>query len=249
MPTDPIFYACAISAVLLTGLAKGGFSGIGMLGTPLFALGVSPVRAAAILLPILLVQDAVSVWAFRRTWDARILAAMLPGAAVGIALGYWFAAAVAPKAVLFALGFISILFALWQLWVERGRRILAPSNSPLWLGSFFGGVAGFTSQIAHAGAPPFQMWVLPRRLPRDVFVGTSAIFFAAVNWIKVPAYFALGQFTRENLTAAAVLLPMAVASTFAGVWLVRKVDPQRFTEIIYLLLLATGAKLLWDGLA
>jgi len=54
-------------------------------------------------------------------------------------------------------------------------------------------IAGFTSQIAHAGAPPFQLWVLPRRLPRDVLVGTSAVYFASINWIKVPAFAALGR--------------------------------------------------------
>lgn len=249
MPTDPLFYLFAIPAVIIVGLAKGGFSGIGMLGMPIFALGIAPLRAAAIMLPILIVQDAVGVWAFRRSWDGRVLGVMLPGAIVGIGLGYWFAAAVSVKAILAALGLISILFALRQLWVSRGGRIAPPSASPLWIGSLFGAASGFTSQIAHAGAPPYQMWVMPRRLPRDILVGTTAIFFAAMNWMKVPAYMALGQFTRPNLIAAAVLLPVAIASTFAGVWLVRRVAPERFTTIIYGLLLLTGAKLLWDALA
>ncbi len=77
--------------------------------------------------------------------------------------------------------------------------------------------SGFTSQVAHAGQPPFQVWVLPRKLPRDVLVGTTAIFFAAVNWIKVPAYWALGQFSHENLVTAGLLMPVAILSTLAGV--------------------------------
>ena len=44
-----------------------------------------------------------------------------------------------------------------------------------------GATAGFTSQIAHAGGPPFQIYVLPRRLPRDTFIGTSAIFFMSAS--------------------------------------------------------------------
>lgn len=110
-----------------------------------------------------------------------------------------------------------------------------------------GVAAGFTSQIAHAGGPPFQIYVLPKNLPRDVFIGTSAIFFAIVNWMKVPAYWALGQFTREAMATAAVLLPLAIASTYAGVWLVRRVPAASFYRIIYLLLIAVGAKLAWDG--
>ncbi len=83
MVTDWIFYAVAIPAVILMGLAKGGFSGIGVLGVPLMTLAVSPVRAAAIALPILIVQDVVSVWAFRHDWDKWIVGVMLPGIIIG----------------------------------------------------------------------------------------------------------------------------------------------------------------------
>jgi len=248
MPTDLAFYLAAIPAVILIGLAKGGFAGLGALGMPIMALGVAPVRGAAILLPILIAQDVVGVAAFRKTWDKRILIIMLPGAILGVALGWLFAASVSANAVLVAVGAIAMLFGLYRLWIERGGRIAAARNSPGWVGSLFGIATGFTSQIAHAGGPPFQMWVMPRRLPRDVFVGTSAIFFATLNWIKVPAYVALGQFTRDNAIATAVLLPLAILASLAGVWLVRRVPVERFYTIIYVLMVVTGAKLLWDGL-
>ncbi|HYG47512.1 MAG TPA: sulfite exporter TauE/SafE family protein [Allosphingosinicella sp.] len=249
MPDDLNFYLFALPAVLLIGLAKGGFSGLGALGTPLMALGIDdPVRAAAILLPILIVQDVVAVAAFRKNWDASILKAMLPGAVMGIALGWLLAARISSDAVMAALGAISILFGAYRLAVERGGRIAASSGSPSWVGGLFGIAAGFTSQIAHAGGPPFQMWVMPKRLERDVFVGTSAIFFAIVNWIKVPAYAALGQFTAANAIATAVLLPVAVLASLAGVRLVRRVSMERFYTIIYALMIVAGAKLLLDGL-
>jgi len=249
MPQDPAFYLFAVPAVLLIGLAKGGFTGLAALGTPLMALGIDdPVKAAAILLPILIAQDVVSVAAFRKSWDRSVLAAMLPGAVVGIGLGWLLAARISSDAVMAVLGAISILFGLYRLAAERGGRIAASSNSPAWVGSLFGIATGFTSQIAHAGGPPFQMWVMPRRLERDVFVGTSALFFAVVNWIKVPAYVALGQFTRDNAIATAMLLPMAVLASLAGVKLVRKVPMERFYTIVYVLMIVAGGKLLLDGL-
>ncbi|WP_380873493.1 UPF0721 transmembrane protein [Sphingomonas sp. DBB INV C78] len=249
MPVEWTFYAFAIPAVILVGLAKGGFAGLGSLGMPLLALALPPVQAAAILLPILIVQDAVGVWAFRKTWDGHVLAVTLPGAVVGIFLGWLLAARVSADVVLAAFGFISILFGFHRLWVERAGAITASSQSPGWVGSIFGAISGFTSQIAHAGAPPFQMWVMPRRLPRDIFVGTNAIFFAAVNWIKVPAYAALGQFTPTNLLMTATLLPVAIISTFAGVALVRRVSAARFYVIVYVLMILVGAKLVWDAIA
>lgn len=248
MTPDILYLACAIVAVVVSGLAKGGFAGMGALAMPIMALGVDPVRGAAILLPILILQDAVSVWAFRKSWDRHILLVMLPGMAVGIGLGYVFAAQVSESAVLGALGCISLLFGLQRLWVERSGAIVLPSSSPAWVGFLFGIGSGFTSQIAHAGSPSFQMWVLPKRLPRDMLVGTTAVAFATMNWMKVPAYAALGQFTRANLTATAMLAPVAIAATFAGVALVRRIDAARFYTLIYVLMVLLGLKLVIDAL-
>ena len=235
--------------MILLGLAKGGFSGIGVIAVPMIALAVSPVLAASITLPILIVQDVVSVWSFRKTWDRNVLAVMLPSAAGGIVVWYALAAFVKPGAVELAVGAISIVFAVMRLWAERGSasaRPAKPEKLP-WRGVLAGVTAGFTSQIAHAGGPPFQIYVMPKNLPRDVFIGTSAIFFAVVNWMKVPAYWALGQFTREAMMTALVLLPLAIASTWGGVWLVRRVPAGNFYRIIYVLLIAVGGKLAWDG--
>lgn len=248
MQFDMAYIVCAVLAVTLTGLAKGGFSGIGSLAMPIMAMAIDPVRGAAIMLPILIVQDVVGVWAFRRSFEKSVLTVMLPGMAVGIGIGWYFAASVSESAVLGVLGLISILFGSQRLWVERRGAIVVPSNAPNWIGTLLGVASGFTSQIAHAGSPPFQMWVLPKRLPRDVLVGTSAIVFAAMNWMKVPAYAALGQFTRENLTATAMLAPVAIASTLAGVALVRRVDSERFYTLIYALMIVLGVKLLVDAL-
>lgn len=248
MPQDLPFYLLAIPAVLVVGLAKGGFSGMGALGMPLLALAMDPVRAAGILLPILIAQDVVGVAAFRKTWDGRVLAIMLPSAVIGVILGWWFAASVSSRAVLIVVGAISLLFGLYRLWLERGGRIAAPSNAPAWVGTLFGIATGFTSQIAHAGGPPFQMWVMPRRLERDVLIGTTALFFAALNWIKVPAYVALGQFTWPNALTTLTLLPFALLGSLGGVILVRRIAMDRFYTLIYLLMVVAGAKLLWDGI-
>lgn len=246
--SDPLFLSVGAIAVILLGLGKGGFAGIGAVGTPLLALVAGPVDAAAIVLPILILQDAVGVWAFRRSWDGAILALMLPAATIGIALAYWFAASLPEAGMQLLLGLISLLFAARSLWLQRGGRVPAPAHPPRWFGFLMGFVSGVTSQIAHAGQPVFQIYVLPKRLARDVLVGTTAMFFAAVNWIKVPAYMALGQFSRAHLLASLIFAPVALGSTLAGVWLVRRVDGERFYALIYWLMLLIGAKLVWDGI-
>ena len=244
---DPVTLAVLVAAVVLLGLAKGGLSGVGALATPLVALELPPTIAAALLLPVLIVQDVVSVWAFRKTWDGWIIAWMLPGAALGVAAGWFYAERVNEAQLMAALGAITLAFGLYRLWVERGGRIVAASRSPGWVGTIFGALTGLTSQIAHAGGPPFQMWVTPRKLPHLVFIGTSSVLFALINWMKVPAYFALGAFPHEVIVAALLLMPLAIVSTLVTVRWLKRIDPARFYMIIYLLMVLLGAKLLWDG--
>lgn len=243
---DPVFYAAALPAVLLLGLSKGGFHGIGMLSLPLVSLAVPPLQAAAILLPILIVQDAVTVLAYRRSWSRRILRIMLPGAAFGIGAGYLLAAVVPEAAIGLALGLICIGFAGQRLWVER------QGPPPPRLGGVAGGLvagaaSGFTSMIAQAGGPPFQVWVMPQRLPRDILVGTSSIFFALLNWGKVIPFVALGQLDTRSLATSVVLMPFAILSSLAGVALVRRLPAERLYRLLYGLLILVGAKLTLDG--
>lgn len=245
---DPFTIAMAVVAVFILGLAKGGFAGLGVLATPVMALALPPVTAAALLLPVLIVQDVVSIWSFRKTWDRWIVAWMLPGAFAGVVLAALFAASVEERQVLLMLGTITLAFGIVRLWTERGGRIAAASNSPGWVGTLFGVATGFTSQIAHAGGPPFQMWVTPRRLPHQTFVGTQSVLFALINWMKVPSYLAIGSLNRQTLTAAALLLPLAVATTLVAVRVIRRLDTARFYTMVYLLMVVLGAKLVWDGL-
>ncbi len=247
MPGDWTFYMAAVPAVVLLGLSKGGFSGLSNLAMPLLVLTISPVRAAAIILPILLVQDWVSVWAFRRDFNARNLAILIPAALIGVAAGWLLAARVQEAAVRLAVGLISVGFVVFMLLRDRlAGGAAAPANvAP---GIFWGALAGFTSFVSHAGAPPVMVYVMPQKLAPRVFAGTLTMFFAAVNLLKAPPYFLLGQFSANNLAASATLFPLAIAATFAGVWLVRRVSAERFYPIVLVVTFLIGVKLSYDGL-
>jgi uncharacterized protein len=240
------FYLVAIPAVILFGLSKGGFSGIGTLGVPMMSLVASPVRAAAIVLPVLLVQDWLSVWAFRRDFSPRNLVILIPSSMIGVGVGWLVAARVSDDAVRLAIGVISIVFVLYMLIRDRLGR--APVEKPgVPSGVVWGSLAGFTSFVSHSGAPPFQVYVMPQYLKPPVFAGTATMFFAAVNLLKVPPYFLLGQFNRDNLFVSAGLIPVAILSTFAGVWVTRRVSADRFYAIILALIFLIGAKLTYDA--
>ena len=69
------------------------------------------------------------------------------------------------------------------------------------------------------------MYVLSLKLPKMTYVGTNAIFFASMNWLKVVPYFALGQFSTKGLGTSLALVPLAIVANQLGFWLVR-VTPQ-----------------------
>lgn len=244
LPTDPTFYIVAALAVALVGVAKGGFAGLGAASMPMLVLVMDPIRAAAMLLPILIAQDVVSVWAFRRSFDLPTLKLMVPGAVFGILLGWIMAASVPVWVVEAMVGLISVVFGANRLIERFGHAVRLRGPLPSWFGTFWGGVSGFTSQVAHAGGPPFQVWALTRNFTPQVYIGTSSIFFAIVNWLKVPAFFALGQFTWANMKLTLVFMPVAILSTLAGVWLVKRISPDKFNLIINVLMVAIGLKLL-----
>lgn len=157
LPTDILFYIVAGAAVILVGLAKGGFAGLGAAAMPLLALVMDPVAAAGMLLPILMVQDIFSVWAFRRSYDARTLLLTLPGALVGIFLAWYLASVIPADAVRGFVGVIALAFGTYRLMPLLGRSVKLSGPAPEWIGTIMGGISGFTSQIAHAGGPPFQI--------------------------------------------------------------------------------------------
>jgi uncharacterized membrane protein YfcA len=243
---DPYFYYAAIPAVILLGLAKGGFASVGTTATPLLALYLPPLEAAALLLPIVISQDLISIYIYRRDWDASNLKILLPGAVIGMAFGWLIASHVSDNAVRLAVGIIGVAFVA-NMWLRRA--IVEPRRMSPASGVFWGALSGFTSFMTQGGSPPFQVYVLPQRLPKLVLVGTTTMFFAAVNAMKIVPYFMLGQFTPRNLSTSLALLPIAVTANFAGVWLVRRTPTEVFYRIAYVLLLMISVTLLWQGVS
>jgi uncharacterized protein len=245
--TDPLFYAFAVPAVIMLGLSKGGFSGIGMVATPLLALLLPPLEAAAILLPIILLQDAMSCWIYRRVWDPWNLKVMLPGAVLGVAAAWMFAAYFSEAVIRLSVGLIALGFALYS-WLKRAR-IEAAAKPTASHGVVWGGLAAFTSTLIQIGGPPYFVFTLPQRLEKMLFVGTTVWFFALVNVMKVAPYFALGQFSPSGLATSALLIPLAIASNMAGVWLVRVTPEAIFYRLTNALVLMIGVILTWQGVA
>lgn len=243
---DFAFWIVAVLAVFIVALSKSGLVGsLGLVAVPLLSL-VMPARdAAGMMLPLLLVMDAIAIWTYRKDCNWRILRIMLPGAMLGTLIGWALWAVVSDAMVLLFVGVITLLFILDALLPLRKKLEGLPPSKP-W-GAFWGAFAGFTSFISHTGGPPFQIYVLPQRLTPVNYAGTTAFFFAIVNTSKLVPYFFLGQLNVSNLGYAAILAPLAIVGVLVGVWLVRRISVKRFYQLTYWLVFLLALKLIYDG--
>jgi uncharacterized membrane protein YfcA len=245
---DPMFYAVAIPAVLLTGISKGGFgSALGGIGVPLMALAISPVHAAAILLPLLCFMDLIGLRLYFGKWDTANLKIMLRGAMVGILAGTLSFGMLSEDTIRIFIGGTAVLFSI-NNWLGLAAR-QQPATRSVLKGSFWSGVSGLTSFIAHAGGPPAMIYLLPQQLDKVRYVATITLFFTVVNAVKLIPYAWLGQLSAENLATSLVLAPLVPIGVRFGVWLQDHINLAWFYRITHICLLATGLQLIYQGTA
>lgn len=243
--TDPWFYVVAIPAVLMLGVSKSGFgAGFGSLTVPLMALVVPVPQAAAILMPVLLVMDLLGLHAWRRHFDWPLIRFLVPFGLVGTVVGAVSFKLLNPNLVAGIVGVATLLFLAQRVFFPPRADSPPP---PRWAGALLTTTAGFTSFIAHAGGPPVNAYVIPMRLAPSVFAASMAVFFFAVNLSKWLPYAWLGLLDMRNMATSLVLLPLAPLGVLAGVRIARRIDARLFYRFIYIGMLLTGLKLVWDG--
>ncbi len=230
--------------MVITGISKGGLGGGGGgVAAPLMALVIPPPAAAAIMLPVLCIMDLAGIRAYLWRWDLRILRIIVPAGLFGCVLGWLTFRQLNDNWIRILVGVVALGFLAYSVFP---RRVVArkPGDAAGW---FWTTLSGFTSFITHAGGPPLMVYLLPQRLDKVVFVATSLVYFAAMNYAKIFPYFALGLFDARNLGTSIALVPAGIGGIYLGIWLQRRINPRVFYRIIYALLFATGSKLLYDG--
>jgi uncharacterized membrane protein YfcA len=233
-------------AAWLVGLSKGGLPTIGMLAVPLLTLVMPPMQAAVLLLPIYILSDMVGIFLYRKAFSAVHLRILIPAGLVGIGLGWATASRVSDAALALLIGAVGIGFCL-NTWLRSSPAASVAQAHRGW-GRFWGALSGFTSFISHAGGPPFQVYMLPQKLPKLVFAGTSTLFFAAINAAKLLPYQFIRPYDGESLSQAVWLVPFALIGTVMGAWLTKRLADAWFFRLVQIGLFFISIKLVWSAL-
>ncbi|MFM8470023.1 MAG: TSUP family transporter [Limisphaerales bacterium] len=260
----------ASTAVLFIGLSKAGFGGgLGMLTTPLCVLafnhlGKNSTYAIGVLLPLLCAGDAFSLWHYWGKWRKENLKFLLPGVVVGIIIGVnlisWLAAhrEDSTRVINLVIGIIAVLFVVFQLAREhlfRAEGAFQPNHK---LGVPCGVGMGIVSTFAHGAGPLGALFLVPQRMPKEVFVGSTVLVFTWVNWLKMPffvidrtmidlpIFVAHSMVNADTLWMSLKLFPLVPVGVSLGVWMNRRFSEKGFVKAVLVLLLLSGLQLIFN---
>lgn len=245
MPDSTVtFYLITGFVIFLIGVSKGGLGGAaGAAATPLMALVMPVEQVLGLMLPLLMMADVFAVASHWRRWDNRLLLLLVPASLIGISLGTALLTTISSDALRQGLAVIVILFVLYKIF-ERRIQSAVTYQPRAWHGVLTGAVAGFTSTLAHTGGPPVAIYLLMQQVTPRVFVATSAVYFAIINWLKVPYYIYAGVLDLNQLRQVVWLLPLIPLSVLVGRWLSTRIDKKTFERVIMGLLIISALLLL-----
>ena len=243
---SPLFVAIVISVLgFMIGLSKGGFNALGGLLTPILSLVLPVSLAVGVLLPMLMVGDAIAVYSYWREWDGRLIGRMLPAAVVGALAGTFLLAELAPNVLRLALAAFVLLLVVYKFVSDRITRLRYQPRA--WHAPLSGVLSGLGSGLFNSGGGPFNSYLLLQQLPPRIFIGTTALFFALLNLIKVPGFLYTGVLNVPLLLSFWWVVPFIPL----GLWVARRVifrlNQQAFDWLIIGLLVLASALLIWQS--
>ena len=238
----------AFAGVFLISFMKGAFGGgFAIIGIPLLSMVMDPVTAGGLLAPLFIVMDlfALRYWN-PSTWSKPDLVPLLPGLVTGIACGFLLFRFLDHRAITILMALVTLIFV--GLWMSGGARItVRPLSVPKAIAA--GVASGVTTMVAHSGGPPLAMYLLPLGFSKEMYAGTTSLFFTVGNALKAGPWLLLVKPSADVWTLMAICLPAVPAGVWLGWRLHGRLDQRQIYRACYGLLVVTALKLLWDGIS
>jgi uncharacterized membrane protein YfcA len=238
----------AFAGVFLICFMKGAFGGgFSIVGIPLLSIVMDPVTAGGLLAPLFIAMDLFALRYWKpSTWSKPDLVLLLPGLVTGIALGYVLFRFLDHRAIAVVMAAVTLIFV--GLWFAAGGEVtVRPRSTPKAVTA--GLASGVTTMVAHSGGPPLAMYLLPLGLSKEVYAGTTSLFFTVGNATKAVPWLLLVKPAGNEWIVMAICLLAVPSGVWLGWRLHGRLDQRRLYQACYGLLVVTALKLLWDGLS
>ena len=252
---SPQGWALLLFAAMVVGFSKTGVAGVGILNPVLFAMIFPVAESVGFLLPMLIMADLFAVGAYRKDAQWRYLLYSLPWVIVGIGAGYFCMRRFQSleleydSVMRISIGVIVLVMLALSLWLKWRQTRHGELHPPVWMAPLFGLLTGFTTMLANAAGPIYAMYLLIFALPKRQFMGTRAVAFFLINWIKVPLQWDLGNITGESLVLNACLFPAIAIGAWLGIVTLKHIPEKLFRVLIQVLVLLACLRLIYSGIA
>lgn len=238
-PPLSIFIIC--STAFLTGISRTAIPGLGTLLVPLAAMAMPARVSTGFLLPMLVVGDFTAVFYWRRRIAWPYLVRILPWAAGGVAVGF-FAMKLISESVFKPLlgGMIVGIMALDLIRRWVGVELKAENRI---FAAVMGILSGAFTMIANAAGPITTIYLLSMGLPKEEFVGTSAVFYWLINLFKLPFSILLGLITWRSFKFDLMMIPLIALGCLIGILSLKRLPQRTFNLVAQVLAFLAGVKL------
>lgn len=228
---------------LLIGLSKGGMGAVlAVLCTPLLSQ-VMPVQdAISLALPMLIIADWFALRIYWRKWDMHYIKLLLPTSIIGILIGTYLLANLPDDVLRRILGGFVLLFVAYKLFGDRLTKLEYQPRD--WHGYAAGLIAGTGSAVANVGGPPFTIYLLMQKLSAVTFVGTTTLYFALINLIKLPPLIVAGLMDWHVILSNLWVLPLLPIGVWIGGKVIKRINQRSFEILMLVVLTITGLYLL-----
>jgi len=242
---DTIQWTAMVACAVLIGIAKTGLPGAGILAVPLAAMALPARESVGLVLPMLIFADLFAVGWYRHHAQWKHLVRLLPWTAAGLVIGFGLLSILSNTSLKPVIGGIVLVMLALRCRSLLGKTPAEDTPHHPAFAPAMGLTAGATTMLANAAGPVMTLYFLAMRMPKHHFIGTSAWFFFAVNWIKVPFYAHENLITAVSLHTNLLLLPAVAFGAILGILLLKHIPQKLFNTIALLLAAASAVKLLF----
>lgn len=235
--------AILFAVALLTGVAKTGVHGAGMMSVPMLAAVFGGQLSSGIMLPMLCMADVLGVVYYHRHASWPHLKKLFPWAALGVIIGTIVGNYVNDDLFKVIMAIIILVSVVIMIWLERGHKKDIPDYK--WFSSVSGVAGGFTSMVGNLAGSVMAIYLLSMRLPKNAYIGTTAWFFMVVNWFKVPFHvFSWHTITLNSFLLDLITLPAILLGGYLGIQIVKRLSEKVYRWFIIIMILVAAVYML-----